>query len=33
MTSDFLVGRFSGQAASGFTKQPYVVKYLIRVGM
>ena len=32
MTSDFQVGRYLGQAASGFTKQAYVVKYLIRVG-
>ena len=32
MTSDFQVGRYLGQAASGFTKQAFVVKYLIRVG-
>ena len=31
MTSDFQVGKV-GQAASDFTKQTYVVKYLIRVG-
>ena len=31
MTSDFWVGRQVGQAASDFTKQAYVVKYLIRV--
>ena len=32
MTSDFYVGKKVGQAASDFTKQAYVVKYLIRVG-
>ena len=31
-TSDFQVGRQVGQAESDFTKQAYVVKYLIRVG-
>ena len=32
MTLDFQVGKSVGQAESGFTKQAYVVKYLIRVG-
>ena len=32
MTSDFWVGTQVGQATSDFTKQAYVVKYLIRVG-
>ena len=33
MTSDFQVGRYQvGRAPSDFTKQAYVVKYLIRVG-
>ena len=32
MTLDFQVGRQVGQAASDFTTQTYVVKYLIRVG-
>ena len=32
MMSDFQVGKQVGQAASDFTMQAYVVKYLIRVG-
>ena len=32
MTSDLQVGRQVGQAPSDFTKQAYVVKYLIKVG-
>ena len=32
MASDFQVGKQVGHAASDFTKQAYVVKYLIYIG-